>query len=148
MPLQGSVAADHVPVNNYTLTVTGLKPIFFTEISGIELEIQSVDLPDRTKATGGQFGAQEFTAKTMIHHTVERAELEAWLDEAKDKVKSTYKKTGTLTHKTLSGASAGVYALSGLWVMKRKLPDLSAEDEGAPAQIEWTFSVDKTVKQS
>ena len=61
MALQGLVQADHVPVNNYQLTITGSgnfpanTVIFFVEVSGIELETQSVDLPDRTKASGGQF---------------------------------------------------------------------------------------------
>jgi hypothetical protein len=152
MALQGSVLPDHVPVNNFVLAVIGSGKVpanttfFFVEVSGIELETQAVDLPDRTKASGGQFGAQEFTAKSMMHHGTERSALEGWFTEGQNPVTATYKKSCTLTHKTLSNATKGVYTLSGVWIMKRKLPDLSTEDEGAPAMIEWTFSVDKTTR--
>jgi hypothetical protein len=155
MALQGSVLPDHVPVNNFVLAVTGLPAIFFVEVSGIELETQAIDLPDRTKASGGQFGAQEFTGKTMMHHNIERAALETWFNEGQNPVlphnfsdSSGYKKSGTLTHKSLNNVSKGVYTISGCWIMKRKLPDLSTEDEGAPAMIEWTFSCDKVTKTS
>lgn len=142
MALQGSVLPNHVPVNNYALSVIGLPSIFFAEVSGIELEIEEVDLPDRTKASGGQIKPQEFTAKTMLHHDIERAALEAWMQEARDPVTPTYKKSGNLTHKTLSGTTNGVWTLGGVWIKKRKLPDLEKANEGEPAMIEWTFSCD------
>jgi len=143
-PLQGSVQPDHVPVNNFELVVQGLTtPIFFVEVSGIEYEVQAVDLPDRTKASGGNAVPQEWTAKTMLHHAVERAALEAWLLEGQDPVQASYKKTATLIHKTLSGAQNGKYLLSGVWIMKKKLPDLNRADEGNAGMIEWTISSDK-----
>ena len=142
MVLQGSVLADHVPVNNYELIVVGLPSIFFVEISGIELEVQQTDLPDRTKATGGQIIPQEWTAMTMLHHSIEREALETWLAEGRDPVSTSYKKTSTLIHKTLSGLDNGKFAMTGHWITKRKLPDLNKADEGAPAMIEWTFSTD------
>lgn len=112
------------------------------EISGLELEIQAVDLPDRTKATGGQILPQEWTAKTMMHHDIERAALEAWMQEARDPVTTTYKKTGSLAHKNLSGVNNGVWQIGGIWISKRKLPDLEKANDGEPAMIEWTFNSD------
>ena len=144
MTLFGSVQPGHAPVNNYELRITGFIDIFFAEVSGIEVEVQEVDLPDRTKASGGQTVPQEFTAMTMIHHTLERAALESWFTEGQEPVQATYKKTATLYHKSISGANVAVYSLEGLWIKKRKLPDLSKENEGEAGMIEWTFSVDKT----
>lgn len=144
MSLQGRVAANHVPVNNFELVVQALdQSIFFVEISGIELETQAVDLPDRTTASGGNFLPQEWTAKTMLHHSAERAALEAWLAEGQDPVDPAYKKTATLIHKTIAGTTNGKYLLTGMWVMKEKLPDLDRANDGEPGMIEWTFKTDR-----
>ena len=145
MVLQGAVLPDHAPVNNYELSIIGGPAIFFTEVSGIEVETQSTDLPDRTKASGGNVTPQEWTAKQMLHHTVEKAYLEEWLQEGKDPVQATYKREATLIFKTISGAITATYQLKGVWIMKRALPDLAKENEGEAAQIEWTFSSDNVV---
>jgi hypothetical protein len=143
MALRGKVNANHVPVNNFELAVSGETQTFwFTEISGIEFEIQAVDLPDRTKASGGNPLPQEFTAKMLMHHDAERKVLNEWLEAAIEPVTATYKKTATLTHKTIAGANNAKYTITGLWIMKRKLPDLDRANEGEAAVIEWTFSAD------
>lgn len=142
MALQGTLEPNHVPVNNYVLRTEGVSH-FFSEISGIEEEIQAVDLPDRTKATGGNVLPKEFTAKTPLHHATTRAGLEAWYQEGQCPVSATYKKTGTLIHKDITSATNGQYSLSGLWIMKRKLPDLDKSNDGEVAMIEWTFSCDR-----
>lgn len=148
MALQGTLLSNHVPVNNFTLTVngTGGGTYFFTEISGIETEVQAVDLPDRTKASGGNILPQEFTAKAPLHHATERAKLEGWFKEGQCPVVSGYKKTATLIHKALDGSVQGKYTISGLWIMKRKLPDLDKTNDGEIAQIEWSFSSDSIVE--
>ena len=148
MALQGSISANHVPVNQFTLTVNGIGggTYFFTEISGIEKEVQAVDLPDRTKASGGNSLPQEFTGKTPLHHTAERAKLETWFKEGQCPVSAGYKKTATLIHKALDGTNQGKYTISGLWIMKRKLPDLDTTNDGEMAVIEWSFSSDNIVE--
>ena len=148
MALQGSVLPDHIAVNNYELSVVGISTsFFFTEVSGIELEIQAVDLPDRTKASGGNVVPQEWTAKTMLHHSIEQAALEAWLTEGQCPVDPAYKKTATLIHKTISGTPTAIYLLTGVWVMKRKLPDLDKSNDGEPGIVEWSFSSDNITPQ-
>ncbi len=150
MALQGSILTDHVPVNSFRITITGVgasgQTFFFSDLSGIETEVEAIDLPDRTKASGGQTLPSEFTGKTPLHHAVERAALNTWFKEGQDPVKSTYKKTATLIHKTISGSKQGKYTIRGLWITKRKLPDLDTTNAGDIALIEWTFSLDKATE--
>lgn len=142
MVMKGSVQTNHIPVNNYELLVVGIPPILFTEISGLEQETESVDLPDRTQATGGNVKGVEFTAKMFEHHTVERAALELWRLEAVDPVTPTYKKVGTLIKRGIEGNVASTRSLVGLWIKKRTDSDLDLANEGDPAMIEYTFWAD------
>lgn len=146
MVMKGSVKPNHIPVNNFELIVIGLPPILFTEISGLEDETQTVDLPDRTKASGGNdTGAKEFTGSMFEHHTVERAAMELWFKQGRDPVDPLYKKAGTLIKRDISGAVASTTTLVGLWVTKKGTPDLDLANEGDPAMLEWTFSADSAL---
>jgi hypothetical protein len=141
--MKGKVQADHMPVNKYSLFIVGMPPIMFTKVSGIEEELQTVDLPDRTSASGGHTAPVEFTAESMMHHSVERYALELWYKEGQDPVSPLYKKVGTLIHHSLTGDKLATYTLIGCFVKKRKLPDLEMANEGEPAVIEWTFKADQ-----
>jgi hypothetical protein len=131
-----------MPVNKYTFQIIGLIPITATEVSGIEDELETTELPDRTVASGGNRKATEFTAMVPLHHTAEQAALEIWFRESQDPVSPGYKKPCTLTHESLSGANNRTFSLSGVFPKKRKLPDLEQKNEGELAQVEWTFSAD------
>ena len=144
MPLKGQILPDHMNVNKYSLKVVGLIEIVFTEISGLDEQIDVVDLPDRTRATGGNSQAIEFTAMLPMHHTIATIAMEAWLVEAKDPVSSTYKKSATLSVFSGTGAKRS-YTLTGLWVSGRKTPDLSMENEGEMAKAEYTLQCDEVV---
>lgn len=140
--LKGRVKADHIPVNKFTLFVAGVPPIEFIQVSGIEEELQAVDLPDRTTASGGHTAPVEFTAMTMLHHTIEQVALELWFKEGQDPVSPLYKKVGTLLHKSLTGNILRTFTVTGLFISKRKLPDLDMANEGEAAMVEWTFKAD------
>ena len=140
--MKGAIKEDHIPTNNYELLISGLPPITVTTLSGIEDELQTVDLPDRTKASGGNRGSTEFTIGVPMHHTTEQAALEIMYKEAQDPVSPTYKKGGTLVHKSISGATLRTFTLFGAFITKRALPDLEMSAEGEQAIVEWTFSVD------
>lgn len=141
--LKGLIQPDHIPVNKFQLLVIGLPPIRFVTVGGIEEELQAVDLPDRTKASGGNTTPVEFTATSMAHHTLEQAALEAWFKEGQDPVQTTYKKVGTLIMQSLSGAKIRTFSLVGLFVQKRSTPELDMANEGEPAMTEWTFMADQ-----
>ena len=140
--MKGDVQPDHIPVNNFQLIVLGMPPIYFHQISGIEKELDTVDLPDRTSASGGTTKPVEFTAMHPMHHLVEEAALESWLAEGQDPVTPTYKKAATLIHLSLSGATLRTYSIVGLYTFNQKLPDLDKANEGDMASVKWSFKAD------
>jgi len=143
MVMKGTIQENHIPVNNYELIIPTLPTIVFTEISGLEEETQSVDMPDRTKVSGGNSTPVEFTAMSNEHHTTELAALETWRIQAIGNVNPTYKKVGTLIKRRIDGTVGTTRTLLGLWITKRKDADLDMNNEGESALVEWTFSVDK-----
>lgn len=140
--MKGTIKPDHIGRNHYSLSVLGLPPIVFTSVSGLENTLQTADMPDRTKASGGHRGTSEIVAMHPPHHQVEEAALEAWLRESQDPVSPSYKKVAALTLKSLSGTYSKVYTLLGMFPTKQKLPDMEMENEGELALTEWTFSID------
>lgn len=139
--IQGAIQPNHIPVNKYELNIPGLPPITFTKIAGIEQELETVDLPDRTTASGGNTKAFEFACETAEHHKAEQAALEAWF-AASQAAATGYKKAATLTKKTVDGATLRNFTLLGIYPFKRKLPDLDMKNEGEMGVVEWTFKGD------
>lgn len=142
MALKGAVQPGHVPVNNFELIIAGLPPIFFTQISGLTDETESINLPDRTVASGGNSLPLEFTAMSFEHHTVERAALLLWQAEGVDPVSKTYKKAGNLIQRNIHGDIVSTRTLTGLWIKSSQTSDLDIANEGEPSMLEWTFSAD------
>lgn len=145
MVMKGSVQPNHIPVNNYELIIVGLPKILFVTVSGLEEETESVDLPDRTKASGGNSTPVEFTATSFEHHIIELAALEAWRLEGKGNVSPLYKKVATLIKRGIDGKVVTTRTLIGLWNKKRKDADLDLANEGEPAMVEWTLSADEVL---
>ena len=143
--MKGRIKPDHLPVNKFTLFSAGLPPVEFIQVSGIEEELQAVELPDRTNASGGHTAPVEFTAMSMMHHVIEQIALELWFKEGQDPVSPTYKKVGSLIHRSLTGQTIRTYTLTGVFISKRKLPDLDMANEGEPAIIEWTLKADQVL---
>lgn len=142
MGIKQVLKADHIPVNKYTLIIAGMPIITFTKLSGLEYGIDVVDLPDRTRASGGNAQASEFTAEQPLHHIAEVAAMEIWFEENQDPISSTAKKAGTLVLTSGTGATIKTYSFTGVWPSKRKTPDLDFENAGDMAVLEWTFQVD------
>lgn len=140
--MKGAIKADHIPTNNYELLILGLPTLTPVEISGLEDELETTDLPDRTVASGGNRGPFEFTMLIPMHHTVEQAAMEIWFREGQDPVQPTYKKAGTLIHKSISAQNLRTFSLIGAFVSKRVLPDLEMKGEGEQANVEWTIKGD------
>ena len=142
MPLKGRIDPDHIPLNKYKLLVLGIGEITATNVSGLETEVAAIDLPDRTKASGGQISATEFTVTVPMHHSAEIALMDLWFNEGQDPIAVTYKKPGTLQHLSGTGDIQRIYALTGMWVQKSKLPDLAYDDDGWMAEVEYTLCAD------
>ncbi len=144
--MKQTLQPDHIAVNNYQLIVVGGPPLIqFVTIDGFEEELETVDLPDRTTASGGNTKSIEFTATHPKHHTVEDAFLEAWFLEGQDPVSPTYKKAATLVIQSISRLVTRSYNLIGLYPSKRKTSDLDMANEGELNSTEWTFKCDRII---
>lgn len=150
MAIKGIIDQDYVPVNKFTLTIADQftpLPMVFTKISGIEEELDTVELPDRTVRTSGRPKPIEFEVTQPMHHEKERLQMELWFAHCQDPVSPTYKKIGTLnmSHQSGGGLLGGIpvaYFMEGLFITKRSLPDLDLENDGDMAEITWTLKAD------
>lgn len=140
--MKGVLEADHIAVNKYELLVAGLLPLTPVNISGIDDELQTIQLPDRTVASAGVRNPTEFTLQLPLHHAAQQAAMELWYVESQDPVLPTYKKPVTLIMKSLSGNNNRSFTLLGVFPKKRVTPELEMENEGEMAVVEWTMSVD------
>ena len=139
------LAPDHIGVNDYQLIVVGAPPVIqFVTIDGLEEELEVVDLPDRTKASGGNTKAITFAATHPIWHVAEDAYLELWFKES-NLVLPTYKRPATLIVKSISGMLVRTFNMIGLFPGKRKTADLEMANEGEGHYKEWTFNCDRII---
>jgi hypothetical protein len=143
--MKGAIQPDHIPKNKYSLKVVGLPPITFTFVGSLEEELEKVDMPDRTAASGGNTKSTEFNVRHPTHHVAERIAMENWFHEGQDPVSPNYKKVGTLTKQSISGMAIASYVLQGLFVWKRVTPDLEMSNEGELDELEWSMSVDTII---
>lgn len=143
MGIKGVIQPDHVQTNKYDLRVIGLPPLVITAISGIEEELDTTDLPDRTKATGGRTKPVEFDITIPAHEIVTQKAFELWFEECKDPVTPTHKKIGTLTTFTQSNLPLVAFTLDAMMPIKRALPDLEMEGDGEMSEHVWSMSADE-----
>lgn len=143
MTLKGIIREGHIPVNKYLLSFPGMPPLTVTKLGGLEEELETAEMPDRTIQSNGQTKATELTIELPMHHTSEIAAMEIWYVSSKDPVLPGYKKDGTLTHLSVSAVgSPVVYALSGAFPKMRKTPEMDMANDSDAAVIEYTLSVD------
>lgn len=141
--MKGTIAPDHIPRNKYKLLVQGLPPITWTSVGSLEEELETVDIPDRTAASGGNTKPVEFNVKHPTHHPAERIAMENWFVEGQDPVSPQYKKIGTLIKTSISGLQSVTYILQGLFVCKRVTSELEMANEGELDELEWTMKCDQ-----
>jgi len=143
--MKGDIKEDHIPINKYQLIVLGLPPLTPTALGGIEEELITSELPDRTVASGGDTSPTEFDVTLPQHHLVEQAAMEAWFVESQSPVTPGYKKVGTLITKSISDSVVVSHSLLGLFPKKRVLPEGDMANEGELAVVVWTLSLDKVL---
>jgi hypothetical protein len=140
--MKGQIQPDHIPLNKAQLIVLGLPDLTLTSISGIEEELEVIDLPDRTKASGGRTMAVEFDVTLPLHHTVQFAAMMAWYQEGQDPVLPTYKKPATLLMPSISGNTTRSFTLVNAFIGKFALPDTEMSNEGEMAEATFTIHAD------
>lgn len=134
---------DHIPTNKYALAVAQLgADITFTSVGALEREIDKVELPDRTAASGGRTKPIEFEVKVPAHHLDEIAIMDKWIEDGQDPVDPNYKRTGTLSMISISGLGRYVGTLVGLWAQKDATPELEMNSEGDMAEKTYTMCCD------
>jgi hypothetical protein len=143
--MKGVILPDHIPVNNFVLRVLGMPQFTILTMSGLEEELDNVDLPDRTAASGGHTKPLEFTLGIPLHHLNEMAAMESWYSESQEPVSPTYKKPATLVLQSISTLVLKSYFLVGMFPSKRKTADLDMNNEGELHVVEWTFRADQVL---
>lgn len=148
MSIKGTLNADHIPTNKYALVFVGVtapnSTFTCTKVSGLTIESDVAQLPDRTVAAGGgNKKTGQFTVETPEHHTAEQLAWHIWYNEANGAVVlPTYKKTGVLQVKSLSGQIVRTYAISGAWVSKIEAPERDMASEGGLSIVKCTIEYD------
>lgn len=130
MPLKGKIKDDHMPVNAPELRVPGVPPLTLVNADEIEETLQTVDLPDRTVASGGQREPLEFNIMIPMHHSEEITAMELWYKQGQDPVLPGYKRTGTYIWPSLTGQTRRSFMLLGLFVAGRTIPAKDMTNEG------------------
>jgi len=142
MTLKGKIKDNHIPLNKFELLVAGLPQITLITTDDIEESINVIEMPDRTKRSGGQTSAVEFTGTIPMHHDVEVAALEAWYKQGQDPVQEGYLKAGSMMWYRNDG-SPRPFELINLWVSGRTIPGGDMENDGEPAMLTFTFQADE-----
>lgn len=140
--MKGVIEEDHIPVNKWGLLVVGAPPLTIVEQSGIEDELETTELPDRTVASGGNRKSTEFELVMPLHHAVEQAYMELWYRMSQDPVVPGYKKAATLVYYGISGTIKRTFTLTGVFPKKRGLSDNEMKNEGEMATATWMMSAD------
>jgi hypothetical protein len=143
--MKGIILPDHIPVNSYEMIVLGAPPLTFITVDGLEEELETTELPDRTVASGGNTKATEFTAQHPKHHLIEDAFLESWFLMSQDPVNPLYKRAATLLVSSISRIQTRSYNMIGIFPSKRKTANLEMKNEGELNVTEWTFKCDRII---
>jgi hypothetical protein len=135
---------EHVARNRYEMIVLGMPSFTFTKLTGIEQALDVVDLPDRTKASGGRAQAGTMGAAIPAHHTLEYAAMLAWIEDAKAPVGENYKKTATIILKPIGNSVAKTRTITvlGVWPSKKAISDQEMDNDGEMTELEVDLNFD------
>lgn len=139
---KGTLQPDHMPVNKFEFNLVGMPTIDWATVSGMEEELDVVDLPDKTQASGGNTTPVELTATHPVHHKAQSVALEGWWSACQDPVSPSYKKVGYYKMFSLSDQITRTWPLLNIFMTGRTLPDGDSENEGEIALAEYTFSAE------
>jgi hypothetical protein len=143
--IKGVLDGNRVQVNKFQLFIAGVSlPPVFTRISGLEVELDAIDLPDRTTRSGGREKPLEFEVDQPMHHTVELLSMEAWWLMCANTVPG-YIRVGALVMYDEYGFARKTGTLTGMWISKRSHSDLDLDNDGDMAIITWTIKADDLV---
>ena len=135
------ILPDPIQVSEYSLSIVGLPPLTPTSVGSLELELDSVELPDRTQVSGFRTKPGEFEMKIPAHHHIEVAAMTLWHAQATIG-DPTYKKVGTLKMNSGSRLNSKLITIIGLWNCKPATPDNEMGNDGDMAEMTYTMKYD------
>lgn len=143
MGIKSVILPDHMQVNKFTLDVGGMPPLTLMSVGGMEAELDTVDLPDRTSHSGGREKPQEFDIVIPMHHKQEIAAMELWYQANKDPVQIDAKRVGVLSVFSQSDIAQKSWMLNGLYPMKEGIPELDLDNDGEMASMTYGMKCDE-----
>lgn len=143
MGIKNVIAPDELSLNKYKLLVSGIIPIFFTEVKGAKDEVEIATLPDQTVVSGGRSKVGNLTVKMPAHHLIELRAMEEWKEQAKDPTDPNYKKPCTLLFLSKSNQLLKAWNIKGCFVNGEKPPDGDLKNAGDMAEVEFDLQYDE-----
>lgn len=140
--LKGKIQENHIPLNKFELIVAGMPQITLVTTGDIEESVPAIDMPDRTRRSGGQTGPVSFTGTIPMHHDVQVAALELWYKQCQDPVQDGYLKAGSLMWYRSNG-DPRPFELINLWISARTIPGGDMKNDGEPALLTFKFEADE-----
>lgn len=145
MAIKNVLKVNRVQVNKFQLTIQpGVGSPLFTSITGLEEELDTVDLPDRTTRSGGRGKQLEFEVIQPMHHDLEVLAMEAWWAMCKATLPG-YLKLGILVLFDEWGMPRRRRTIPNIFISKRKDTDQELDNDGEMATITWTLKGDEII---
>lgn len=144
--IKGEVLAGAAPRSKFHLLVTGLPPFYATKLTGLESELEVLELSDRTRQSAGFTKASNADVSGYVHHVVEAAAFDAWWVQSQAGGVG-YKRAATLEMLGPDEIPVAIYALAGVFPTKWAMGDLDRTATEA-VEITYSLSVDSVIKLS
>ena len=140
--LEGIIPLDVISAADFEFRVNGLELIVL-ERSGLEQEIDQIELPDGRIVSGQKVKAQEMTIMVAAHMTREVTFFDQWMEQARGpRVPRTAYRTVTIVGKSNTKTRRNREILRQCWVCKRSNPDLNLDTGSTEmTKIEYTLKV-------
>jgi hypothetical protein len=142
--IKGEVLPGAAPRSKFRVFVGGLPPFYASKFTGLESELETVELADRTMQSAGNTKASTADVSGYVHHSVEAAAWDAWWVQSQAGGAG-YKRAATVEVMGADDIPVAIYALAGVFPMKWSLGDLDKTSTEA-TEITYSLSVDSVIK--
>jgi len=138
--IKGQVLAGAAPRSKFRVSILGLPPFYATKFTGLESELETVELADRTMQSAGNTKASTADVAGYVHHAIEAAAWDAWWVQSQAGAPG-YKRGAVVEVLGPSDVPVAIYALAGVFPTKWSLGDL---DKTSTEATEITYSLAST----
>ena len=147
MSIRGKIPPFPIIGAHFRLSFEGMEDILFTEVNGVEQEIEVVEAPDRTAHSSGIGKHVKLTVKIPGHARASKDAMHGWHEECLGPVSDNYKKTGTLQYYNNQLQPVEEYYVEGAWVCKFMEDQAQMEESSKIHQTEFEIEVDKLTRK-